>query len=135
MQSTAVQDNWATKHGTIQSPLVGGLVNVTGDVRVEDALTQVPGSESSIKIADGGAPTLTVRWINHWKYGDPKQKHQVAPSYVLSSPRWVTYKKQVASSQMIGSYTFRWNQIKLSSLPPTGIHRHDDYFLQTEMPK
>ena len=65
MQSTAVQDNWATKHGTIQAPLVGALNNVTGDVTVAHALTQVPGSESSIKIAEGGAPTLIVRWINH----------------------------------------------------------------------
>ena len=115
LQSTAVQGNLATQQGTLVAPQTN-IAHLSGVFTADNAKTQIPDSTSTIQIAPT-APTLIARWIR------PKSSHQLQSAYVLSSPRWVTYKKQAASTALAvaGGYTFRWNQIKLSSLPPLMI--------------
>jgi len=113
LQSTAVQSNASTCRGTLHPVQEAEVAGVIGGFTLANALTQIPDRTSTITIADD-TPRLTVRWVN------PKQSHQIAPSYVMSCPRWVTYKKQTASVNLqphLGGYMFRWNQLKLSSLP------------------
>ena len=111
LQSTAVQGNIVSKKGTLVAAQAV-VNNLSGALTAPHACSQIPNELSYIQIATK-APTLVARWVR------PKSSHQLQSSYVLSSPRWITYKKQAKSTELAvqGGYTFRFSQIKLSSLP------------------
>lgn len=70
-------------------------------------------SDSKITIDATAAPRLQVRWVN------PAESVSLAPSYTLSLPKYVSYKRELTKAAMhsaAGAPCF-WSSIRLETLP------------------